>query len=546
MTNSVQKTFPQLLIEGAKDDPNRLCLVLPKESSTYDEIFREALNIAKSLKCFGIAKGDPVGILMANSVRYVEALFAVSLLGALPVLYNGRFKSREISHVTKDSGIKIILTSDKADEFTNYAELLSKAIPGIQDLADSKKALELEDYPDLERIVLFGEKQRVGFQSEQYFLNKGHDINEQEILSTADNIEPSDLAIMFYTSGTTAMPKGCPLTHTVLLHAGIVGGRDRLCLRTNDVVWGPLPMFHTAFTQPFCGTLSVQGTFISMDHFDPRLGLAMIKEHQPDVMFPAFGQLTLDLLNLKEYTEEDFRSVRTIFNVGPAEQLVSMQKLMPYTVQITAYGMTEMGGSVVMSDRSDDLAGRSESSGKALPGNEVQIRHPETRELLGPDQKGEIVARGVGVFSGYHNDVEKTGESFDTEGWFFSGDLGSIDKHGRVAFLGRLKDMLKVGGENVASVEIEGYLATHPKIKLSAVVGLQDEKYGEVPVAFVELKPGEEATEAEIIKFCKGEIASFKVPKHIRFIQEWPLGATKILKYELKERIEKEIATSTS
>ena len=283
-----------------------------------------------------------------------------------------------------------------------------------------------------------------------------------------------------------------------------------------------------------------------MDHFDPRLGLAMIKEYQPDVMFPAFGQLTLDLLNLKEYTEDDFRSVRTIFNVGPAEQLVSMQKLMPYTVQITAYGMTEMGGSVVMSDRSDDLSGRSESSGKALPGNEVQIRHPETRELLGPDQKGEIVARGVGVFSGYHNDVEKTGESFDTEGWFFSGDLGSIDKHGRVAFLGRLKDMLKVGGENVASVEIEGYLATHPKIKLSAVVGLQDEKYGEVPVAFVELKPGEEATEAEIIKFCKGEIASFKVPKHIRFIQEWPMGATKILKYELKERIEKEIARSNS
>jgi len=543
MNNSVEKTFPQLLIEGAEDDPERLCLVLPDESSTYGEIFREALSIAKSLKCFGISKGDPVGILMANSVRYVESLFAVSLLGALPVLYNGRFKSREISHVTKDSGIKIILTSDKADEFTNYAELLTKAIPGIQNLPDTKRALELGDYPDLERVVLFGEKKRIGFQSEHYFLNKGHDLDEQEILSTANDIKLSDLAIMFYTSGTTAMPKGCPLTHTVLLHAGIVGGRDRLCLQPNDVVWGPLPMFHTAFTQPFCGTLSVQGTFISMDHFEPELGLEMIKEHQPDVMFPAFGQLTLDLLNLKEYSEEDFSSVRTIFNVGPTEQLVSMQKQMPYTVQITAYGMTEMGGSVVMSDRSDDLSGRSESSGKALPGNEVQIRHPDTRELLGHGQKGEIVAKGVGVFSGYHNDAEKTGESFDNEGWFFSGDLGSIDKHGRVSFLGRLKDMLKVGGENVASVEIEGYLATHPKIKLSAVVGLEDEKYGEVPVAYVELKPGEEATEAEIINFCKGEIASFKIPKHIRFIQEWPMGATKILKYELKERIEKEIAT---
>ena len=150
------------------------------------------------------------------------------------------------------------------------------------------------------------------------------------------------------------------------------------------------------------------------------------------------------------------------------------------------------------------------------------------------------------MFSGYHNDLQKPGESFDSEGWFFSGYLGSIDGHGRVTFLGRLKDMLKVGGENVASVEVEGFLATHPKIKLSAVVGLEDEKYGEVPVAYVELKPGEEATEAEIIKFCKGEIASFKVPKHIRFIQEWPMGATKILKYELKERIEKEIARSNS
>ena len=132
MINSVEKTFPQLLIEGAEEDPNLPCLVLPNESATYGEIFKEALSIAKSLKYFGISKGDPVGILMANSVRYVESLFAISLLGALPVLYNGRFKSREISHVTKDSGIKIILTSDKADEFTNFADLLAKAIPGIQ------------------------------------------------------------------------------------------------------------------------------------------------------------------------------------------------------------------------------------------------------------------------------------------------------------------------------------------------------------------------------------------------------------------------------
>jgi fatty-acyl-CoA synthase len=283
-----------------------------------------------------------------------------------------------------------------------------------------------------------------------------------------------------------------------------------------------------------------------MEHFEPESALKMIKKYKPDVMFPAFGQLTLDILNQEHYSSKDFGSVRTIFNVGPPEQLVTMQNQMPDTTQVTAYGMTEMGGSVVMSERSDDIEGRSETSGKALPGNEVQIRHPETRKALKPGEPGEIAARGVGVFSGYHNDTEKTQESFDSDGWFFTGDLGVMDEFGRVAFHGRLKDMLKVGGENVASVEIEGYLATHPKIKLSAVVGLDDSKYGEVPVAFIELKPGVVATESEIIDFCQGEIASFKIPRHIRFLTEWPMGATKILKYELKERIETEIGAGVN
>ncbi|MBT96060.1 MAG: AMP-dependent synthetase [Acidimicrobiaceae bacterium] len=541
MTDGAGKTFPKLLIEGAQSKPDQLCLALPNEESTYKEMLDAAMLIACSLKELGVSKGDFVGILMANSVRYVESLFAISLLGAVPVLYNGRFKSREIAHVTRDAEIKVILTSDKADEHTNYGELLRKAIPEIENVETAETVLSLDSYPMLDWIVLFGEKKSKGFLEEGYFFDLGRRADELGIVGNISDIKFDDIAVMFYTSGTTAMPKGCPLTHTVLLHAGVVGGKNRLCLEDNDIVWGPLPMFHTAFTQPFTGTLSVKGTFVSMEHFEPKLALQMIKKYKPDVMFPAFGQLTLDILNQDEYDSDDFESVRTIFNVGPSEQLVLMQNQMPHTTQITAYGMTEMGGSVVMSERSDDLEGRSETSGKALPSNEVQICDPDTREPLKPGQPGEIAARGVGVFSGYHNDTEKTQESFSSDGWFLTGDLGVMDEFGRVAFLGRLKDMLKVGGENVASIEIEGYLATHPKIKLSAVVGLEDNKYGEVPVAFIELKPGVSASESEIIEFCQGEIASFKIPRHIRFLTEWPMGATKILKYELKERIENEI-----
>ena len=221
-----------------------------------------------------------------------------------------------------------------------------------------------------------------------------------------------------------------------------------------------------------------------------------------------------------------------------------MQSLMPHTTQITCFGMSECGGSVAMCSPDDPLMLRSESSGKALPGIDIEVRDPETGKALAHGEPGEIVARGRGVFSGYYNDPEKTEAAFWEGGWFRTGDLGVLDVEGRVTFRGRLKDMLKVGGENVAAVEIEGYLALHPAVKLAQVVGLPDEKYGEVPVAFIELVPDAVATEAEMINFCRGEIASFKVPRHVRFIEDWPMGATKILKSALREQILAEIAAA--
>ena len=230
-----------------------------------------------------------------------------------------------------------------------------------------------------------------------------------------------------------------------------------------------------------------------------------------------------------------------MLNVGPPEELVAMQALMPHTTQITCFGMSECGGSVAMCHPDESLAQRSDCSGKALTGLEIAICDPETGETLAPGERGEIVTHGISVFDGYYNDPEKTAAAFWENGWFRTGDLGVLDQDGRITFKGRLKDMLKVGGENVAAIEIEGYLALHPAVNLAQVVGLPDDKYGEVPVAFIELVPGNHATEAEIIDFCQGEIASFKIPRHVRFVDEWPMGATKILKYVLRERISAEM-----
>jgi len=184
------------------------------------------------------------------------------------------------------------------------------------------------------------------------------------------------------------------------------------------------------------------------------------------------------------------------------------------------------------------------TSGRPFRGVQVQIRDPQTRlAIQNPDERGEIWVRGYSVFDGYHKSPERNAEVFDSDGWFFTGDHGSLDADGRLSYLGRSKDMLKVGGENVAALEIEGFLQTHPAVHIAAVVGLPDSKYAEVPAAFCELKEGLRVTEAELIEYCRGQIAGFKIPRHIRFVRpdEWPMSATKIQKAPLAEKLRAEL-----
>ena len=523
------ETIPlaEVLLRGSKQHPDHDCIVVGNDRVTYGALEAQARLIGRSLIALGIERGDRVGILMANGLDFTDLLFGASLIGAIPVLYNARFKAREIAHVTADAGIKVVVTNDIVEEHTDYVELLNKA--------------EVQRVPCMQHRIFLGAGQREGFMDRDTFCGLAESVYPDEVEKRHAGTAITDAALMFYTSGTTAMPKGCPLDHIVLQHAGVVGGTDRLRLTAGDVVWNPLPMFHSAFTQPLTGTLHVGGTLVSMAHFEPVEALNLITRERVTVAFPAFPAITLQILHHPRYTSDALKDVRVMLNVGTPEELVAMQSLMPHTTQITCFGMSECGGSVAMCNPDDPLPLRSECSGQALPGIDIEVRDPETGETLAHGEPGEIVARGRGVFRGYYNDPEKTEAAFWDDGWFRTGDLGVLDAEGRVTFRGRLKDMLKVGGENVAAVEIEGYLALHPAVRLAQVVGLPDEKYGEVPVAFIELVPDAAATEAEMIAFCRGEIASFKIPRHIRFVGNWPMGATKILKSALRERILAEI-----
>lgn len=543
-------SLPELLLSRAAEHPNRDCIVLESERVTYGELEVRARQAARSLVALGVEPGDRVGILMANCVDFVALMFGASLIGAVGVLYNARFKAREIAHVTVDSGVKIIITNDITEQHTNYIELLRRAIPELvhdqsQQPGPGQTAfVPFESAPQLRVAVSLGSSSEQGFLDSEAFYKLGDSCAPEEVELRRRKIDVEDEALMIYTSGTTAMPKGCPLNHIVLQHAGVVGGVECMGLQPGDIIWGPLPMFHTAFIQPLTGVLHVGGTYLSMTHFDAGAALEMIRRESATMMFPAFPTVTMQLLNHPAYTASSFAAVRVVLNVGPPEELRAMQERMPNTLQITVFGMTETGGSVAMCKPTDSLALRSNCSGRALPGNQIEVRDPDTGATISAGATGEIVVRGRGVFAGYYNAPQKTAESFYEGGWFRTGDLGSLDDQGRLTFRGRLKDMLKVGGENVAAVEVEGFLATHPAVNLAQVVAVPDEKYGEVVGVFIELARGASANEQEIIDYCKDEVASFKVPRYVRFTKSWPMGATKILKSELRTRLCAELGIS--
>ncbi|TDI61790.1 MAG: AMP-dependent synthetase, partial [Alphaproteobacteria bacterium] len=247
-----------------------------------------------------------------------------------------------------------------------------------------------------------------------------------------------------------------------------------------------------------------------------------------------FPTITNELITHPDFAKTDLSKLRRINNVAPVDVLRKFQNAFPQAVQTGAFGLTEVGGVIAYNHPDESLETRLHTCGKPFPGIEVRIVDPDTFEDVPANVKGEIICRGYSVFEGYYKSPEKNAEAFK-DGWFRTGDLGLLDAEGYIQFHGRIKDMLKVGGENVAAIEIESYLAKHPSVKLAQVIGVPDDRLLEVAAAYIELNPGAKATEQDIINFCKGQIASFKIPRYVRFVTEWPMSSTKVQKFKLKE-----------
>ncbi len=535
-------TLPDLLARAAVRFPDSEAIVFPSRRLRYAELDARATEVARSLHSMGIRRGDHVGILMANSLEYVELFLGIALLGAWVVPINSRYKARELAYVVENADLALLFTTDAIDEYVDFVELLSEALPGLAEATDPE-ALSLEAAPLLKSIVLIGAKTPRGMVSQARFRSLAAATPREGIETSRSRVAIRDVALMMYTSGTTAMPKGCPLSHEALVRTALEAGRTRFLLGPEDRMWDPLPMFHMSFVLPLLAVMDAGASLLVMERFEPAEALKYMESEQASVSFASFPTITQALLSHPEYdpTKLHFRLVN---NVAPPDTLRAMQSAMPFAVQISAYGLTEAGGVTAFGSPDDSLELRITTSGRPFRGIEVEIRDLETGEPVPAGERGEICIRGYCLFEGYYKDPEKTAATIDPDGWFHTGDLGSLNEEGYISYVGRTKDMLKVGGENVAAAEIESFLGTHPSVLIAQVVGIPDARYDEVPTAFVELRPGASTSEQELIDFCRGQIASFKVPRHVRFVDEWPMSATKIQKFRLRERMLAELEES--
>jgi len=516
---------------------NKDAIVFPEGRYSYQDISTYAQNISKALLALGVKPGDRVGYFLQECIDTIGIIIGASKIGAITAPINSRFKTTELEQVIVHAGMKVIFTSSPTVG-TDFNGLINDTFPQIA--ASSSQHLDFSEAPELDALITLDDIKRPGTFNLSDVNEMAVTISDEAVAARQAGVRVRDTAIIMYTSGTTAMPKGAMLSHeSFSRYASSV--QQRMLLTEDDIFWAALPMFHIGGVAFVLASLFVGSTFIHTGNYNPDVALQQIREERPTVVLPAFETIWVPIVNHPNREEDDFDSVRVVMVVGVPERLRQFQDQTPHAPILNCFGQTEVCAFLSLSELDDEPELRFTKGGFPMPGMEAEVHDLETGETLPNGNVGELWYRGPNMFDGYFRDPELTEEVFDERGFFRTGDICEIDIEGRVTFVSRLKDMLKVGGENVSAAEVEGYLITHPAIALAQVVSAPDERYVEVPAAYIQLKPDMDATQEEIIEFCKGKIATYRIPRYVRFVDDWPMSGTKIKKIVLREMIASEL-----
>jgi fatty-acyl-CoA synthase len=525
------KTIGAALDEAAERYGDKVATVFQNGEVTYNQLKQTADLVARGFLSLGIGKGDKVAIWMAGYAEWAYVYFALARIGAIMVPVNTRYRPEEVEYVLNKSKASILILKEESNK--DYLSLLKELSPGADEAAG---AIPNEKLPHLRKIVVSSERSPIGCLSFDDLKNLGAGVSEATLNQAARKVTSEDIAMIQFTSGTTAMPKGAMLYHAAMLR-GAYYGSQVLKLTETDCFFSPQPFFHVGGSIKVMLAPIVSGcTMIVQPYFDAGEALELMERHRCNVLMghqPHF----IEYLN-----HPDLKTRKLVLEKGMIFASPEVNKRvydeMGIKKLISPYGLTEthIGGTVCEMD--DPLELRMTTVGRPMPGVEMGIRQREGKDFLPAGEPGEVCFKGWCITKGYFDDPQKTAEALDDEGWFRTGDLGVIGGDGYVRLVGRIKDMIRVGGENVAAADVEAVLLKHDAVKQAVAVGMADDRLVEVVAVFLELKAGKSVTEEEIMNYCRQHLASFKVPRRVVFISDWPMtGGGKIQRYVLKESL---------
>ena len=541
----LESTIPAHFAGVAEKFPESEAVVsLPQQRRlTYGELAAAVDRLARGLLGTGFGKGDRLGVWSTNNIEWQLLQMATARIGAILANINPACRTRELEYALRRSELHGVF-SIPSFRSSDYAAMLTELIPELKE--SPPEDLRSRSLPFLRRVVLYDpakprrtQRLHPGLTLWQEVEDASERVSSGDLEKIAASLNPHEPINIQYTSGTTGCPKAVVLTHHNILNNAWFAARamrftdkDRLCI--------PVPFYHCfgmVLANLLCFSVGACAV-IPCEHFDAG---AVLQAVQDERCTAIHGVPTMFIAQLEhpQFRSFDLTSLRTGIMAGatcaPALMKRVMEEMHCREVLI-GYGQTEASPLTHLTSRDDSLQRRTETVGRNLPHQEVKVVDSSTGETLPRGQVGEICFRGYHVMERYYGDREATAEAIDSEGWLHSGDLGRMDAYGYVQITGRLKEMIIRGGENIYPREIEDLIFTHPKVAQVAVFGVPDEFYGEEVMAWIKLHTGESATDEEIRLFCRERIAHFKVPRHIMFVEEFPMTVTgKIQKFRMKE-----------
>jgi len=522
-------TLAGIIFDSCRQWPDKVAIKFPQFQWSFSELADQAMAVARGLRAIGVGRGDHVGILLPNGGDFVRSFFGVALASAVGVTLNVRYRRSDLSYVIAKSKIRVLILSAEYRAHFNFEELMA-------DLLSEGK------FPLLEKVVVLGTDEAGSFIAESEFNKQGSTVSVASLQDEACRVSLRDPCSMLFTSGTTAFPKGCVLSHEAVVRTAAAWSHYGIDMGETDTIWIPNPLFHIGALTTLVASIACGSRFMSLPYYDPDLAVDMLSKEEVTIFFPVFDTVAMPMLDHPKANQLKMSKVRYCFTIGNPMNIERMKKFLPDVQHINVYGMTETCGWCIfnldMSEKGGPFGG-----GFSIPGVDFKLRYLDSAGGGNEPRIGEICIRSWCTLTEYYEEPEATANAIDADGWFHTGDIGWVGADGRLHFHGRLGEMLKVGGENVAPMELEVLIGSHEAVRHVAIVGVPDARLGQVPAAFIEVKPGASFDEKQVLEFCKDQVARFKLPRHVRFVQasEWPMSATKIRKEDLRKQLTAEL-----